>query len=732
MKDLIKTTKTEWLKLKGLGLVYAAVVLSLLGPLLQFFSLFMSRNYTNSDTPSINVFEDFLVENLSPYPKFFLVLFIIIAANRICQTDHKNGGWLLMETQPVSKLYIYLAKYLNLLFLTFISIVAFFIFCYLFSVVWELSFSTIKRSWSFDPAFHLQTFLKMYISSWGTVAFLLFVSVIIPGYLWPFSIGILGLILNFTSLATKKPFPYSPLFPELLAFPHPNVNVRNLNTFLGYSEVLSIFWTLLFTLTGYIIYREKNIQRALSGNWKNRLRTLTILVIFTGLYFRIERPVTLQSDTNITRIHGRFQGVRTPKSFLVINPDLNVEIAKFDISGQQFSWETKEEIPLATYLLISNDGSVRENIVLGTGDYYEFTFAMNPFSYKKTYKSDRKAENELFNRGFSGNMSSLLYRHKKDPEAYYREMEKAWHKSLKELNAYKTSENYGPREDFRTFKSQLLAIEYLNTLKNYRKDNPAAGAVPAGFMGLLKNRLNEPTHLTLRDDRFVEYKLAEFLPDAGTVNNPDSLIFAQLAKTERGKLRDRLLKTHLITNLELVESAGERESVLNTNLDKIDDPAYRKAVTDKYEAIVKSQKGAPFPAMEMLDASGKKFTWEDFKNKYIIIDLWATWCGPCLAIKPVFERRAYDHIYFKNLVFVSLSIDKEKDKWNRYMQNTPSKDNIRDLWLENAEDHLRGMDIEFIPRFMIVDPEGKVYNADAPKPDDHNFLEILKSIRKYN
>ncbi|MCD8540682.1 MAG: hypothetical protein LRY55_13625 [Leadbetterella sp.] len=55
------------------------------------------------------------------------------------------------------------------------------------------------------------------------------------------------------------------------------------------------------------------------------------------------------------------------------------------------------------------------------------------------------------------------------------------------------------------------------------------------------------------------------------------------------------------------------------------------------------------------------------------------------------------------------------------MKSTPSKDNIRDLWLENAEAHLKSLGIESIPRFLIVDPDGKVYNADAPRPDDHQF-----------
>src|SRR5690606_6979557 len=124
-------------------------------------------------------------------------------------------------------------------------------------------------------------------------------------------------------------------------------------------------------------------------------------------------------------------------------------------------------------ILESDDGSVRQNIILGTGDYYQFSYAMSPFGYESFYRSNRKAENQLYPVNFAQNTFYLDYKYRNDAPAYYQKMEKAWHKTIQELHQYKTREKYGAGADFKNFKSQLLAIDYLKMIKNYRNDNPS-------------------------------------------------------------------------------------------------------------------------------------------------------------------------------------------------------------------------------------------------------------------
>ena len=131
MKELnnIKTAfKAEWLKTKGLGLMYFGIAISLLLPLLNFIIHIFNERSRNYDGITKGIVHDYIEDNLTGFGGFFILLFIIIVATRIAQTDHKNNGWTFMESQPLSKLSIYTAKFLSVATFSFITIALFFIF----------------------------------------------------------------------------------------------------------------------------------------------------------------------------------------------------------------------------------------------------------------------------------------------------------------------------------------------------------------------------------------------------------------------------------------------------------------------------------------------------------------------------------------------------------------------------------------------------------------------------
>ena len=127
MKKLIIAANIEWLKIKGLGLVYIAIVLGTMIPLMNFLPSLFESEPAFAEELKYSIFENALSNSLKLFTFFILLLFIIITANRITQTDHKNNGWQLMETQPVSKFQLYFSKYIILILLSFICIASFFI-----------------------------------------------------------------------------------------------------------------------------------------------------------------------------------------------------------------------------------------------------------------------------------------------------------------------------------------------------------------------------------------------------------------------------------------------------------------------------------------------------------------------------------------------------------------------------------------------------------------------------
>lgn len=80
---------------------------------------------------------------------------------------------------------------------------------------------------------------------------------------------------------------------------------------------------------------------------------------------------------------------------------------------------------------------------------------------------------------------------------------------------------------------------------------------------------------------------------------------------------------------------------------------------DQYSRLSVGKKAADF---SLLDQHGKTVSLSDFKGKYVYIDVWATWCGPCVQEIPMLEKLA-KQLADKNIVFLSISIDKNKEAW---------------------------------------------------------------------
>ena len=141
------------------------------------------------------------------------------------------------------------------------------------------------------------------------------------------------------------------------------------------------------------------------------------------------------------------------------------------------------------------------------------------------------------------------------------------------------------------------------------------------------------------------------------------------------------------------------------------------------------QKGKPSPKFNYPDINGKNVSLDDLKGKYVYVDVWATWCGPCKKEIPYLKELDSEY-EGKDLAIVSLSIDKQenKDKWLKMIQDQELQ-GIQIL-ADNDwnSDFVTSYNITGIPRFILIDPEGNIYDANAPRPSDPRLKELLKSL----
>jgi len=120
----------------------------------------------------------------------------------------------------------------------------------------------------------------------------------------------------------------------------------------------------------------------------------------------------------------------------------------------------------------------------------------------------------------------------------------------------------------------------------------------------------------------------------------------------------------------------------------------------------------------------------DLKGKYVYIDVWATWCKPCLAEIPALkelEKELGDNIHF-----VSISIDKEEkhDAWKQMVIDKELKG--VQLYADNnwESQFVQDYGINGIPRFIIIDPKGNVVKPDASRPSNPKTKELLLELIK--
>lgn len=132
-----------------------------------------------------------------------------------------------------------------------------------------------------------------------------------------------------------------------------------------------------------------------------------------------------------------------------------------------------------------------------------------------------------------------------------------------------------------------------------------------------------------------------------------------------------------------------------------------KAKADK-EKRERMKEGNPAPEFSFPDAKGKMHSLKEFKGKVLVIDFWASWCGPCRAEIPHLKQYYEEFKNNKDVAFLSVSIDAKRADWEKAVkeENMP--------WLQllapnGGKEIMESYQFSGIPFIIVLDKEGKIY-----------------------
>ena len=727
--DYIKAFKAEWLKLRNSGMFLLVLIMAAFIPgIFTLAGLIVSESGISSGSGE-NVWKSFVSNCFTGFGIFFYPLFLTLVVIRLTQMEHRGGGWKLIEVQPISKLSLYLGKFSIAVVVALMCIIALILFSLLGGTIIMLakpasSFSKFSIPWEFIGGFGS----RLLIAGLGVLGIQYLFSVVISGFIWPFAIGLAGTITGTILFGFRKALWWPYIAPGLTVT---NPEGSSAGNFLMYYEWLSIAWMVIALWLGYQWYQRKNIKRAFFKPVPRLAYLVIPIAVFAVFFVYINKPVQLPSHKR-TVIAGRLESKdQFEKAYLLAEPLMDT-ILEIPIANNRFHVNTDKTIPAGVYSF--KLGSTNQKIFFGNNDSLFLKIKNDDRGSRLTITGNRTAENEYLENGRDGvDGGDIRYLENRGyemtPKAYAREVMRLWNNNVDWLNNFKTADNLKPGDEFLMLQKKLISLLYLKLLDNrypqwFRIYHPnetleypkSVEAIRSAVSYNDSTLLSYPQyHDNISDYIQQKHRLSPF--------NPAAYISKLCTVMPAGTVRDYLIYTKLKEVIGKTIDTTRREMLITEFVPKISQPKIQQLILAQHLLLKSLNRGRPAPDFIASALNKDTFSLKNLEGKYVVIDVWATWCQPCQVQAPHFDGLAEQYSN-QNVVFVALSIDDNKWVW----QNEAGYRSLRVLQLHANDKNIFGnaYGIDYIPRYILLDPIGKIINAQMPEPGNPLFEEILR------
>lgn len=279
--------------------------------------------------------------------------------------------------------------------------------------------------------------------------------------------------------------------------------------------------------------------------------------------------------------------------------------------------------------------------------------------------------------------------------------------------------------EFRKF-DKYLSFQGIKRIVTKNKDFEVSENYPNAFLTIdLSNDklLISPDYLP-----YVQSYLRKRTREIINKNNENVDYYLEYVKIAKEEIKSNLIKQEILYSIGKWDLYYTKkiDSVFNLIKPALLNAEYLSEVTEKYEKIKNIKKGAISPIFKLKDINGKTIALNKLRGKLVYIDIWATWCSPCIKEIPSLKKL---EAYFKgkDIQFVSICISDTEERWKKMVKDK-ELGGIQLFAPDEKISFLEDYSIQGIPRFILIDKDGKIIDGDAKQPSEPKLQE---EIEKY-